>query len=118
MDDFDSLYLEGKSPQPHQWESAQSYLKEYDHPLWKKYASEAEGAGHGGMDFFVIHSFIESLKRNEPCALDVYDLAVWYAITPLSEMSIAQGGQVQQIPDFTKGRWMSRKPVFALDDRY
>lgn len=118
MDDIDSIYVEGRSPKGHTWEKAEAYLNEYDHPLWKKYSKEAEGAGHGGMDFFVIHSFVESLKRNEPCALDVYDLATWYAITPLSETSVAQGGQLQQIPDFTRGRWMSRKPIFALNDQY
>jgi hypothetical protein len=48
----------------------------------------------------------------------VYDLATWYAITPLSEASIAQGGAVQQIPDFTKGKWMKRKPIFCFDDEY
>jgi hypothetical protein len=47
---------------------------------------------------------------------DVYDLATWYAITPLSESSIAQGGSLQQIPDFTRGKWLNRKPIFALDE--
>jgi hypothetical protein len=48
--------------------------------------------------------------------MDVYDLATWYAITPLSESSIAQGGSLQQIPDFTRGKWLNRKPIFALDE--
>jgi len=118
MDDLKSLYIENISPKPHRWESADPYLQKYDHPLWKKYAEDAKDAGHGGMDFFVINSFIECLKRGTPCPLDVYDLATWYAITPLSEKSIAQGGQVQQIPDFTKGKWTNRKPIFCLDDEY
>ena len=118
MDDFDSIYIEGMSPKAHRWEPAQPYLDTYDHPLWKRYGKDAESAGHGGMDFFVINAFIESLKRAVPCPLDVYDLATWYAITPLSEASVAQGGQVQAIPDFTKGRWMSRKPIFSFDDAY
>ena len=50
--------------------------------------------------------------------LDVYDLATWYAITPLSEKSIAEKGQVQEIPDFTKGAWKKRKPVFGLQDAF
>lgn len=117
MDDFDSIHIEGKSP-AHRYEKDTEYMKQYDHALWKKYASDTAGAGHGGMDWFVIHAFIESLKRNAPFPMDVYDLATWYAITPLSEQSIAQGGQVQSIPDFTKGKWMTRKPIFALDDQY
>jgi predicted dehydrogenase len=118
MDDFNSLYIEGTSPKAHRWESADPYLEKHDHPLWTRYAKEAADAGHGGMDFFVLNSFIESLKRAVPSPLDVYDLATWYAITPLSEASIAQGGQVQAIPDFTRGGWMSRKPVFCLDGEF
>lgn len=117
MDVNKSLYIEGKSPS-HKWELAEPYLKEHDHPLWKKYAEDAAGAGHGGMDWFVLNAFIEALKRNEAMPLDVYDHASWAAITCLSEQSIAQGGEPQAFPDFTDGKWMNRKPIFALDDRY
>lgn len=112
------LYLEKRMQRSHRWENSKALLEEYDHPLWKRYARQAEGAGHGGMDFFVDHAFIECLKRRQPFPLDVYDMATWYAITPLSEKSIAEAGQVQEVPDFTKGRWKERKPVFCLTDEY
>jgi hypothetical protein len=112
------IYFEDKSPQKHTWENTKSYMEEYDHPLWKKYSKDAEGAGHGGMDFFVDNAFVECLKRDAEFPLDVYDLATWYAITPLSEKSIEEGGTLQQIPDFTKGKWQNRKAVFALSDEY
>jgi predicted dehydrogenase len=118
MDDFNSLYIEGVSPQAHRWESDTAYMEKYDHPLWKRYAVDATTAGHGGMDFFAINSFIECLKRDTPFPLDVYDLATWYAVTPLSEASIVQGGEVQHFPDFTKGKWMRRSPIFCFDDQY
>ncbi len=117
MDVNKSLYIEGKSPS-HKWESAETYLKEYDHPLWKKYESDASGAGHGGMDWFVMNAFIEAFKRKEPMPLDVYDHASWAVITCLSEQSIAQGGEPQSFPDFTDGKWMNRKPIFAFGDEY
>jgi len=84
----------------------------------KKFSKDAEGAGHGGMDFFVINAFIESIKRGEEFPLDVYDLATWYSITPLSEKSIEQGGALQLIPDFTKGKWKERKNSFAQNGDY
>jgi len=31
--------------------------------------------------------------------------------TPLSEMSILEGGSPQAFPDFTRGKWIDRKPV-------
>ena len=94
------------------------WLEEYDHPLWKKYSKDAEGAGHGGMDFFVLNGFIEAIKRQVAPPMDVYDAAAWSAITPLSEASIALGNQTVEFPDFTGGQWMHRKPVFALNDAY
>lgn len=117
MDVNKSIYVEGVS-KPHQWENAKEWLDKYDHPLWKKYSKDAEGAGHGGMDFFVVHAFVESAKRGTPTPLDVYDAATWSAITPLSEQSIEMGNETVDFPDFTGGQWMNRKPVFALNDDY
>ncbi|SHH28788.1 Predicted dehydrogenase [Chryseolinea serpens] len=111
------IHFEDKSPH-HEWENPKKYMEEYDHPLWKKYETNAADSGHGGMDFFVDNAFIECIKRDIPFPLDVYDLATWYAITPLSEKSIAEKGQVQDIPDFTKGAWKTRKPVFGLESEY
>ena len=112
------IYIEGVSKKAHNWENPEPYLKEHDHPLWKRFEKDAEGAGHGGMDFFVENAFIECIKRHVAFPIDVYDLATWYAITPLSEKSIAEHGQVQEIPDFTRGKWQHRKPDFAMDDQY
>jgi predicted dehydrogenase len=115
MDVNKSLLIEGKT-KAHTWETAQSWLDRYDHPLWRRYGADAKAAGHGGMDFFVFHHFIESAKRNAAPQIDVYDAATWLAITPLSEASIATGSSPQVFPDFTRGRWTERKPDFAFGD--
>lgn len=112
------IYFEKAMNHSHVWDSTEKWLKEYDHPLWKKYENDTEGAGHGGMDFFIINTFVECIKRNIEFPMDVYDLATWYAITPLSEKSIANNGKVMNIPDFTKGKWKTRKPVFGLGDDF
>jgi len=112
MDVNKSLHLQGVSAE-HRWEDAAPYLEKYDHPLWQRMADRAVGAGHGGMDFFLVNAFVEAAKANAPAPIDVYDAATWLAITPLSEQSIAQGGAVQAFPDFTGGRWMDRKVDFA-----
>ncbi|MCG2615446.1 Gfo/Idh/MocA family oxidoreductase [Terrimonas sp. NA20] len=111
------LYLEGASPAK-KWESPSPHLQANDHSLWKVFGRQAESAGHGGMDFFILHAFIECIKQGKDFPLDVYDLATWHAITPLSETSIAQGGQLQLVPDFTNGAWQRRKPVFGLNSEY
>ena len=118
MDVNKSIYIEGKSAKEDEWEDAKAWLDKYDHPLWARWSKDTAGAGHGGMDFFVIHAFIESVKRRTATPLDVYDAATWSAITPLSEQSIELGHQTVAFPDFTGGQWMYRKPVFALNDDY
>jgi predicted dehydrogenase len=118
MDVNDSIYIEGKSKKSHAWENDQAWLDQYDHPLWKKYGNDASGAGHGGMDWFVLNAFIESVKRKTNTPQDVYDAVTWSAITPLSETSIRLGGETVDFPDFTQGKWMYRKNNFALNDEY
>ena len=115
--DGNRIYIEGKS-KSHQWDKADAWLKEYDHPLWKKYGEFAEGAGHGGMDFFVMHAFVESAKRNIAPPMDAYDAAAWSVITPLSELSIENNGAPQDFPDFTRGNWVKRKPYNWMKDTY
>lgn len=117
MDLNKSIHIEGRSPE-HKWDDAQAYYDQYDHPLWRKYADKAADAGHGGMDWFVIHAFVEALKAGAPMPIDIYDAVAWSAITPLSEQSIAEGYKTLEFPDFTDGKWKDRKPIFALDDRY
>ncbi|MBK8846247.1 MAG: Gfo/Idh/MocA family oxidoreductase [Bacteroidetes bacterium] len=113
MDVNKSIYLEGKTKEKHRWEDAKPYLDEYDHPLWKKFAADAQGAGHGGMDFFVLHEFIEALRNKTAVPIDIYDAATWTAITPLSEESISKGGISVAFPDFTKGKYKVRQNIFA-----
>lgn len=108
-----AMHLEGVSPN-HQWETADAYLQEYDHPLWQKHAKDAEGAGHGGMDWFLINDFVLSARNGTPPPIDVYDAATWLSITPLSEQSVAAGSQPMPVPDFTRGRWMVWENRFAL----
>jgi predicted dehydrogenase len=113
MDVNQSLYIEGVSVKSDVWEPAQPYLDKYDHPDWQRWGKEAENAGHGGMDFFVLQDFVESVKQQTTTPMDVFDAAAWSSITPLSEMSIELGNQIVDMPDFTSGQWMSRVNLFG-----
>ncbi len=118
MDVNKSIYIEGQGKEHGEWEDAKPWLEKYDHPLWKKYASDAAGAGHGGMDWFVFNAFVEAAKQRVQTPQDVYDAVTWSAISPLSEASIANGGAAMEFPDFTSGKWMYRKNDFAISDSY
>ncbi|MEP0302420.1 MAG: gfo/Idh/MocA family oxidoreductase, partial [Maribacter dokdonensis] len=50
--------------------------------------------------------------------LDAYDAAAWSAVTPLSEASIANNGEPQDFPDFTRGLWIKRKPYEWMKETY
>lgn len=115
--DGSRIYIEGSS-EPHRWDAAGPWLEKYDHPLWQRYGDYASGSGHGGMDFFVLHAFVESAKRGIAPPIDAYDAASWSAVTPLSERSIAENGAPQFFPDFTRGRWMQRRPYDWIKDIY
>lgn len=112
--DFDyghrRIHIEGQS-KAHSWDEFQAWQDKYDHPLWKKYGEIANGAGHGGIDYFVTREFINAVKEQRQPVMDVYDAAAWSAVTPLSEASIATGSSPQYFPDFTRGQWIKRKPV-------
>jgi len=115
--DGSRIYIEGQS-EPHRWDEAKPWLEKYDHPLWQKFGEYAQGSGHGGMDFFVLNAFVESAKQNIAPPLAAYDAAAWSAITPLSEASIANNGEPQDFPDFTRGLWVSRKPYNWIKNTY
>ena len=112
MDVNDSIHIAGESPE-HQWEPAAAWLERYDHPYWRAEGELAEGAGHGGMDYFLIKDFVRVARAGIAPPIDVYDAATWLAVTPLSEQSVATGGGLQAFPDFTRGRWMDRPVDFA-----
>ena len=105
MDINKSLLIEGLT-EDHKWTPAQEYLDKYDHPAWQKNAEKAVGAGHGGMDWFLVDDFVECVKANKAATINVYDAAAWLAVTPLSEDSIARGSAAVAFPDFTRGRWV------------
>ena len=114
--DARSLYIEGVSKDEHRWEKEDSYMNEYDHPLWKRFEDQAAGSGHGGMDFFILRAFIQALQGSEP-VIDVYDAVSMSVISPLSERSIRLGSAAVKIPDFTRGKWKKNEPIFGLNDR-
>src|SRR5690606_8849803 len=67
--------------------------------------------GHGGMDFLMNWRLIDCLRNGLPLDQDVYDAALWSAIAPLSEESVANRSRSVDVPDFTRGAWKTNAPV-------
>jgi predicted dehydrogenase len=104
------LYIEGRGRND-QWVDAATLRNEFEHPLWKEIAAQAEGAGHGGMDFIEDYRLIKCLREGLPLDMTVYDAAALSAVVDLSVRSVARSGQPIAVPDFTRGRWKSTPPL-------
>ncbi len=83
-----------------QWGNADEFLEQYEHPIWKKYIEDGVVGGHDGIDYLVYTEFFNCVRDGKPMPLDVYDAAAWMSISPLSEMSIKNGGAPVEVPDF------------------
>lgn len=89
-----------------------SLEEKYQPAIVKKVGELAKQVGgHGGMDFLMDWRLIDSLRNGLPLDQDVYDAALWSAIAPLSEWSVAHRSTSIDIPDFTGGAWKQNKPV-------
>jgi len=104
------IHIEGLSPS-HKWEDLSEYREQYKHPLLKSLEEKAQGAGHGGMDFIEDFRLIQCLREGKPTDSDVYDGVTISAVVALSEKSIAARSSPVKFPDFTRGKWKSRKPL-------
>jgi predicted dehydrogenase len=104
------VYIEGRG-RAHQWQPAEEVRAEFEHPLWKELAEQAQGAGHGGMDFIEDYRLIKCLREGKPTDMDVYDAASLSAVVDLSVRSVKRRAAAVDVPDFTKGRWKTRAPL-------
>jgi hypothetical protein len=68
-----------------------------------------EVGGHGGMDYIMDYRMIYCLRNGLPLDMDVYDLAEWCCISPLSKLSLENGNRPVEIPDFTRGHWADKQ---------
>lgn len=99
----------------HNWvndEELKKLEQEYTPEIVRKVGEMAKKVGgHGGMDFMMDWRLIDCLRNGLPLDQDVYDAALWSAIAPLSEWSVANRSNSIDVPDFTRGNWKHNAPV-------
>jgi hypothetical protein len=113
--------MASKWPSPARVAQGHSWLKEdemkkleeqFTPEIVKKIGEMAKKVGgHGGMDFMMDWRLIDCLRNGLALDQDVYDAALWSAIAPLSEKSVANRSNSVDVPDFTNGAWKTNKPV-------
>lgn len=91
----------GDDPDRAEWRPLsdfQAYLPE----RYKNATDEQKAAGHWGGDYFIVEDFVHAVKGLQKPAIDVYNACEWTAVALLSEISVANGGRVMEMPDFRK----------------
>ena len=110
------MYIDGRTPTADQWESAEPYYQEFQHPFLKAYKPRQRKQalrGHGGGETTTPVSWerlAAALRTGKMPDWDVYDSLTSSAISPLTEKSVAGGSVPVQFPDFTRGKWQAAKP--------
>lgn len=91
-------------------EEYRSIEEKYTPEITKRVGEMAKKVGgHGGMDFIMDWRLIDCLRNGLPLDMSVYDTAIWSAVGPLSEWSVAHRSNSVDVPDFTAGKWKSNK---------
>lgn len=81
-------------------------MEKYKHPIHRELEEVAKTVGgHGGMDYMMDYRLVYCLRNGLPLDMDVYDLAEWCVMIPLTEISIDNNSAPVEIPDFTRGAW-------------
>ena len=87
-------------------EVKKALMEKYKHPIHIELEERAKQVGgHGGMDFIMDYRLIYCLQNGLPLDMDVYDLAEWCCLAPLTALSLENNSAPVIIPDFTRGGW-------------
>lgn len=87
-------------------EQMATLVEKYTHPLITEIGEVAKKVGgHGGMDYIMDYRLIYCLRNGLPLDMDVYDMAEWCSLAPLSRISLENGSAPVEVPDFTRGNW-------------
>ena len=67
-------------------EAKKAMMEKYKPRILRELETKAkEVGGHGGMDFIMDYRLIYCLRNGLPLDMDVYDLAEWCCLAPLSK---------------------------------
>jgi len=81
----------------------------YTQEITKKFGAKEKDGGHGDADLKTDWRLIDCLPNGIPFEQDVYDVASWSVILPLTGWSVMNNSNSIKIPDFTVGTWKINK---------
>jgi hypothetical protein len=66
------------------------------------------------VDLIELGYFAEAVRDKKQTPIDVYESVLMSCVVGLSGESIAKGSQPVEVLDFTRGKWETRLPKFAI----
>lgn len=89
--EFRKIYIENISPYE-TWEDDIKYINDFEHESWEKWGKDAIiiDKHHNGMDYIMLKSLAQDINGKEIYPINIYDLALWASVTPLSKTSIKE----------------------------
>lgn len=97
------IYLDGITSTQHTWESVESYFRQYRHPLLQRVG--------GGSIPLTWQLLVQALREGKEPFFDIYDSLTSSAIIALTDKSVSNRSRPVEFPDFTRGRWKTRRPI-------
>jgi predicted dehydrogenase len=94
------LTADGKTDPEGHWEPLSNYAAQYLPEEWLNPPPEARAGGHGTSEWFMIHEFIDAVRRGGPPPIDVYAALNCTAPGLYALSSKLQGGIPLPIPDY------------------
>ncbi len=95
----DRLWLRGRSSDPEAWDDLAGYADEFVPPWWRQAPAAALEAGHGGGDWAEVAAFVQAVRGEVPCPIDVYRALDMTLPGLVSQQSIREGGRWIDVPD-------------------
>jgi len=86
------------------------YAERFLPDSWRNPPPEARQAGHGGGDYFEVLDFIRAARGEAPCPVGIHEAMDMTLPGLVSQQSILQEGQWQQVPDSRS--WLEDKPPY------
>ncbi len=101
------------------WTQFAPFQEKYDHKWYREFEHSGDllhnRDAHGGPDYIEIQQFLRAARDKKPTPIDIYDSVLMSVVIPLSAVSLARDSAPVQFPDFTRGKWKTRRPYFAVE---
>ena len=93
------VWLRERCPDTHTWLALDTLADEFLPDSWREHQARAEGAGHGGGDYFEILDFVDAIAGTRPNPIGIHEAMDMTLPGLISQQSIARDSAWLPVPD-------------------